>query len=314
MNHETIVYPSSGGRGRVSAKLFTPGEGVSPRAVLQISHGMCEHMGRYEEFAAWLCGQGFAVCGNDHLGHRNTALLNQEKLGYFGPRGSRKYLVEDLELLRRQVAGRYPGVPYFLLGHSMGSFIARLYAASLGRELTGLLISGTAGRNPAAGLGKALARTVAAARGPQYVSDLVYGLANGSFNKGFADPATPVDWLSRDPAVCARYCRDSFCTFKFTVSAYYELFDMVDRCNRPQWYASMPKDLPILIFSGGKDPVGANGDGPCEVYKGLLAAGAARTQLKLYPGGRHEMLNELNKDEVYGDILAWMEEVIAQRP
>ena len=307
MKQETLIYPSSGGTGRVSAQLFIPDQIPVPRGILQISHGMCEHMGRYEGFAAWLCSRGFAVCGNDHLGHRNTALLNREKLGYFGPRGSRRFLVGDLELLRRQVAGRYPGVPYFLLGHSMGSFIARLYAASYGRELKGLLISGTAGKNPAAAPGRALCRAIELAQGPQYVSKMIYRMSNGSFNRGLPSPSTPVDWLSRDPQVCAGYCRDSYCTFHFTVSAYYELMDMVDRCNRPQWYEAVPKALPIYIFSGDRDPVGNFGAGPKQVYKGLTAAGVRQVELKLYEGGRHEMLNEINREQVFRDVLSWME-------
>ena len=314
MNSETIIFPSSRGAGRVSASLFTPDPEAMPRAVVQISHGMCEHMGRYEDFAAWLCSRGFVVCGNDHLGHRNTVLLNGEKLGYFGPKGSARYLVEDLERLRLLVSQRYPGLPYFLLGHSMGSFIARLYAAGYGSALTGLILSGTAGHNPLTAAGRALAASISAVKGPQYVSGALYRMANGRFNKNFPDPRTPVDWLSRDPEVCAAYCRDRYCTFQFTSSAYYELFGMLDRCNRPEWYQSLPKTLPVLLISGDRDPVGNNGAGPLEVYRGLVGAGLEAVSVKLYPGGRHEMLHEINFQEAYGDLLAWMEKILELRP
>ncbi len=312
MNIETIVYPSSGGRGRVSAALYTPDEAAEPKAILQISHGMCEYIGRYETFAKWLCDRGFAVCGNDHLGHKNTALLGQDRLGYFGPRGSYQYLVEDLELLRIEVSKRYPGVPCFLLGHSMGSFIARLYAARYGQGLAGFIISGTAGKNPMAGMGKALAAIIEVLHGPQYESKLLFKMSNGGFNKSFDEPVTPVDWLTRDSDICKAYCRDTFCNFRFTVSAYYELFTMIDLCNRSSWYEDMPKNLPVFVMAGDKDPVGNNGEGPTEVAEGLRKAGLQQVQLKLYPQGRHEMLNETNKEEVYENILQWMEHVLTQ--
>lgn len=313
MNREVFTYPSSNGCWRVSALIYTPDEGTVARGVVQLSHGMCEYGARYEPLARYLCRQGLVCCVNDHLGHGSTALLNREKLGYFGQRGSRKYLVEDLELLRREVAERYPGVPYFLLGHSMGSFIARLYARRFGGGLDGLILSGTAGRNPAVDLGRALARGMEAAKGPRYISEKVYDLANGSFSRAFPDAKTPVDWLSKDPAVCAAYLRDPLCAFKFTVSAYYELFSMLRECSDPRWYAQMPKALPILLLSGEKDPVGNMGAGPREVYSGLLRAGCRDVELLLYPEGRHEMFNEVEQEQVRGDLLRWLEEVMSRQ-
>jgi len=313
VNKEVFAYPSSNGRWRVSAVIYTPDEGTVVRGVVQLSHGMCEYVGRYEPLARELCAAGIVFCGNDHLGHGSTALLNREKLGYFGPRGSRKFLVEDLELLRREVAGRYPGVPYFLLGHSMGSFLARLYARRFGGDLQGLVLSGTAGRNPAAGLGKALARGIEAAKGPRYLSQKVYELANGSFARAIPESRTPVDWLSKDPEVCAAYLRDPLCAFQFTVSAYYELFCMLEECNAGSWYGGMPKQLPVLLLSGDQDPVGAMGAGPREVYEGLLRAGCRDVELKLYPGGRHEMFNEVEKEEVREDLFRWLEAVMDRR-
>ncbi len=313
MNREVFIYPSSNGKWRVSALIFTPDEGTVVRGVVQLSHGMCEYAGRYEALARTLCDAGLVFCGGDHLGHGATALLNQEKLGYFGPRGSRKFLVEDLELLRREVAGRYLGVPYFLLGHSMGSFIARLFARRFGQQLDGLILSGTAGRNPAAPFGKALARGVELAKGPRYISEKVYDLANGSFAKAIPGAKTPVDWLSKDPAVCDAYLKDPLCAFKFTVSAYYELFSMLEECTSPQWYGSVPKGLPIYILSGDQDPVGAMGAGPKEVYENLTKAGCRNVELKLYPGGRHEMFNETQQEEVRQNLLQWLGKGMVQR-
>ena len=313
MNKEIYTYPSANGKWKVSALIFTPEEGTAVRGVVQLSHGMCEYTARYEPLAEELCRAGFVFCGGDHLGHGATALLNREKLGYFGPRGSRRNLVEDLELLRREMAGRYPGVPYLLLGHSMGSFIARLYARRFGGELDGLVLSGTAGSNPAAGFGKLLARSMETVKGPRYVSKKVYQMANGGFSRAIPDARTPVDWLSKDPKVCAEYLRDPLCAFQFTVSAYYELFSMLEECNAPGWYRGMPKELPIYLLSGGKDPVGAMGEGPREVYRRLIRAGCRKVELKLYPDGRHEMFNDLEKEAVKADLLHWLEAVIEDR-
>lgn len=309
MNKEVYIYPSANGRWRVSALIFTPDEGAAVRGVIQLSHGMCEYVGRYQPLAEVLCQAGFVFCGGDHLGHGATALLNREKLGYFGERGSRRFLVEDLELLRREMAGRYPGVPYFLLGHSMGSFIARLYARRFGEALDGLILSGTAGKNPAVGMGKLLARSLEAVKGPRYVSKKVYQMANGGFSRAVPDARTPVDWLSKDPTVCAAYLRDPLCAFQFTVSAYYELFSMLEECNSSGWYCGLPKELPIYLLSGEKDPVGAMGDGPREVYRRLLEAGCRQVELKLYPEGRHELFNDLEKEEARAGLLRWIDEV-----
>ena len=311
MNKEVFAYHSSDGNSRVSANIYTPDEGVVVRAVVQLSHGMCEYVSRYEAFARELCGKGIVFCGNDHLGHKNTARLNREKLGFFGAFGSRRFLMEDLELFRREMAQRYPGVPYFLMGHSMGSFIARLYAQRFGAQLDGLIISGTAGKNPAAPAGRAMARAICAAKGPRYVSKTLFQLANGAYGKAFPEDG-PVGWLSRDPQICAAYLRDPYCNFKFTASAYSELFAMVEECNSGKWYREMPRHLPVFLLSGDHDPVGEMGAGPKEVYEGLMKAGMCDVRLKLYPDGRHEMLNELNKQEVYADIEAWLDEMMRQ--
>ena len=313
MNREVYTYLSSNGKWRVSARIFTPDEGAVVRGVVQLSHGMCEYVDRYEELARALCDAGLVFCGNDHLGHGATALLNREKLGFFGPRGSRKYLVEDLELLRREMAGRYPGVPYFLLGPSMGSFIARLFAQRFGRTLSGLILSGTAGRNPAAPLGQALARGVELVKGPKHISHQVYQLANGSFSRAIPGAKTPVDWLSKEEGVCSAYLADPQCAFQFTVSAYYELFSMLEECNSSQWYATMPKSLPVYLLAGDQDPVGAMGAGPREVCAGLLRAGCREVELRLWPGGRHEMFNETEREEVRRELLAWLEKIMARR-
>lgn len=304
MKKSTFALDSSDGKSRLSAFLFEPLS--EPRAVVQISHGMCEYIMRYEHVAEFLCQQGFVVCGCDHLGHGSTAELNCSPLGYFGEKGSWNYLVEDQERMRLTIRERYPSLPYFLLGHSMGSFIARLYSARYGKNLTGLILSGTAGRNPAAGAGKLVIGMVKLFKGKLCHSPMLYQLTTGNYNKEFHD-GTPVDWLSRDGEVCQKYIRDPWCTYVFTAAGYGELVELVSRCNSREWYDKMPKELPILLYSGDHDPVGANGKGVREVYEGLQAEGIRDLSLILYPDGRHEMHNELNKDEVLANLLKFLE-------
>lgn len=304
MKKSTFTLASSDGKSQLSAFLFEPL--TPPRAVVQISHGMCEYIMRFEHVAEYLCEQGYVVCGCDHLGHGSTAELNHAPLGHFGEAGSWNYLVEDQERMRLAMRERYPELPYFLLGHSMGSFIARLYAVRYGDKLTALILSGTAGRNPAAGAGKLMVGAVKLFRGKMHHSPLLYGLTTGSYNKDFHD-GTAVDWLTRDGEVCQKYTRDPWCTYLFTAAGYGELLQLLCRCNSREWYAAMPKELPVLIYSGDRDPVGANGRGPQEVCDGLKAAGLREVQLILYPDGRHEMHNELNRDEVLANLNQFIE-------
>ncbi len=295
---------SSDNINKLSAFLYEPE--TEPRAVVQLCHGMCEYITRYEPLHRFLTEQGFAVVGLDHLGHGSTAELNEAPLGYFGKKGSWEFLVEDQEILRRSAAERFPGKPYFLLGHSMGSFISRLYAARYGQHLTALILSGTAGKNPMAGLGKAVVGAVQLFRGELHHSNLLFQLTTGGYNNSFSD-GTDVDWLTRDRGICRAYLQDPWCNFTFTAAGYRELLQLLTRCNSPEWYAAMPKNLPIFLYAGDHDPVGAFGKGVRQVYEGLREAGCEKVELTLYPEGRHEMHNELNKEEVFQNLLRFLE-------
>jgi alpha-beta hydrolase superfamily lysophospholipase len=194
----------------------------------------------------------------------------------------------------------------------MGSFLARLYAARFGARLDGLILSGTAGRNPAASGGRLLARAIARGKGPKYVSKTLYELSDGRYAKAFPEDGA-AGWLSRDPEARAAYLEDPYCTFPFTASAYGELFAMLEECNSGRWYGQMPKQLPVLLLSGDRDPVGEMGKGPLQVYDGLTAAGVLDVRRLIYPEGRHEMLHETNRQEVYGDILAWIQDILSRK-
>ena len=304
MKKSTFTLHSSDGKSTLSGFLFEP-EGEE-RAVVQLCHGMCEYIMRYEALARHLTDAGYVVCGIDHLGHGSTAEANGEMLGYFGEKGAWNNLVEDQELERRAISERYPGLPYFLLGHSMGSFVARLYAARYGSHLQALLLSGTAGKNPAVGAGKLLVSLITLLKGRKGTSKLLYQLTTGNYNKA-TEHNTPVDWICHDEQICRRYMEDPWCRFIFTNSGFGELMQLVDRCNRPEWFAAVPKDLPVWLYAGDEDAVGDCGRGVTEVYEGLKAQGLRDVTITLYPGARHEVHNEPIKATLFRDLVAYLE-------
>ena len=299
------TFLSSDGVTAVSCYFYEPLE-QEPAGIVQISHGMCEYLERYEDFADYLCGQGFAVCGNDHLGHGRTA-AREEDLGFFGESGGADFLVKDLEKMTVLAKQRHPGLPYFLFGHSMGSFIARMYLTQYAQELTGAVLCGTTGGNPMAGMGAFLAGRTASAKGPRHRSAALTKMAFGSYNKRFDSPKSANAWISRDAGVVGKYDQDPLCTFTFTAAAYHELFMLVRRVSAPEWAPAVPRDLPVLLIAGEDDPVGDYGAGVRRVAERLIEAELRDVSCRLYPGCRHEVLNELNRSEVYRDVCRWLQ-------
>jgi hypothetical protein len=299
------TFPSADGRHTAYATTWAP-EGGRVRAVIQITHGMMEHIGRYDRFARSLCGRGFLVCGGDHLGHGRTA-SEPGDLGYFAERDGVSCLVEDEERIRRKMQAQYPDKPYFLLGHSMGSFITRRYITLHGEGLAGYICCGTAGRNPLAGLGIFLAGLLCRIQGGRHIGRFLNKLAFQNYNKRIENPKTPLDWLSRDIEGYPDASGDPKCHFIFTNSGFRDLFRLLDSVSGRKWSGRVPKGLPIALFSGEMDPVGSYGRGVRQVYGWLKAAGVRDVTLKLYPGARHELHNELNRDEFTADLVGWME-------
>lgn len=299
-------FPSSDGIHSVAFYICAPPEGG--RAILQLSHGMCEYVRRYAHFADFLRRRGIIFCGHDHIGH-GESVGSSEELGRIPCRGGVEYLLTDLHTMTQTVKAKYPGLPVILLGHSMGSFIARLYVARYFSEICGFVMMGTGGPEPLVGLGKALAKFRIARQGENYRSRLLQKLAFGNYNRRYARPHGIFDWISKDPAVVEAYVNDPLCGFMFTAGAFYVLFDLLDRVSRPVWFRTYPKALPTLIASGGMDPVGKFGAGPRVVYRRLKARGVP-VSLKIYPADRHEILNETDKERVFADILAWIDEVL----
>ena len=296
---ERFTFPSVTGQ-PLDARLWLP-EGA-PVAVVQLVHGMAEHIDRYDRPARALCAAGFAVVGHTHLGHGPAAPVK----GYFGDHGWDN-LIADVHTLRGLTAERFPGVPYVILGHSMGSFITRCYLTEHGEGLAAAVISGTGHYAPAmVAVALGLSSIICAFGGEKKPSRLINAIGFASANHSFEPARTPHDWLSRDPAAVDAYEADTTCGFLFTGSGYRELFRGLRRLCDLQALRRMPKDLPVLFFSGERDPIGENGAGVRRVAQEFRDAGMTDVTVKLYPEGRHEMFNELNHEEAEGDLIAWL--------
>ena len=294
-----FTYPSSDGTHQVHAVLWLP-EG-EPKGVVQLVHGICEYALRYDPFARFLTDHGFAVAGNDHLGHGLTA-RGREEYGFFTQWWD---LVHDVRALQLQVKEQFPDLPYVLLGHSMGSFVARTFLIDYPGNLTGCILSGT-GQEPA--LTVAAGKLLTGLGDPHKVNKLFYSLSIGAYNKQFAPARTGADWICRDEKVVDAYLADPLCNFQTTAGMNHAMMTGLQYVANKKNLSKMDKTTPIYFFAGDKDPVGASGKGVEKVARWFREAGVKEVQIKLYPGGRHEMLNETNKEEVWQDTLTWLED------
>lgn len=299
---EQVSFLSADKTSKVKGWIYTPSD--APRGVIQISHGMCEYIGRYHRFMEDMANKGFVVCGHDHIGHGESSF--EEKYGFFGHKDGYKNLVKDLHSMTALVKQKYPTLPYFLFGHSMGSFITRLYLSKYAYELNGVIICGTGGPDPMAKLGIGVCQCVSSVKGPFYRSAALDNMAFGSFNKRFSPSRTSKDWLTRDNKIVDRYLQDSKCMFLFTASGYRDLSKLSVLANSQSWYQSLDKDLPMLLISGDMDPVGNYGKGVQKVFQRLQSTGIKDVSMILYPDARHELLNEINYDEVVQDVYSWI--------
>lgn len=306
---ENISFDSACPGQKTAGYFFVSPQLERPKALVQLCHGMCEHLGRYEDFAAFLVRHGYGVFGNDHLGHGRTSNLGGED-GFFAEKNGRYFVLKDLKTMNELGRERWPGQPVILLGHSMGSFFARWFAAEYPDALDALIISGTAGPNPAAGAGSLAADLMCLLQGAHGHSPLLQKLAFGNYLARVENPKTPHDWISRDRDVVRRYAADPKCTFTFTNSAMGELTRTLRQVSGQDWADRLRKAMPVLLLAGDADPVGGYGNGVRQVYAMLQKAGLTDLTLTLYPGGRHEMLNEINREQVYADVLAWCDRAL----
>lgn len=300
-----FTFPSADGVHSVHALLWEP-EGM-PKAVVQLVHGISEYIGRYAPFAEYLNTHGYAVVGHDHLGHGQTA-GDRGELGRLPQREGWTLMNRDVHTLRRWAGERFPGLPCFLLGHSMGSFQARTYLIDYPGSVDGCVLSGT-GQESAmlVAAGKGICALLRKLKGPDHVSGLVYNLSLGAYNNSFRPNRTPADWISRDEGVVDDYMADPLCRVTPTVGMFHAMMTGLTYIGKVDNVKRMDKGTPIALFSGDADPVGGMGKGVEKVYRLLKAGGCADVTMKLYPGARHEILNETNRMEVWEDIRAWLD-------
>lgn len=299
----TSTFKSRDGIHRISYHVwFHEGE---PRGVVQIAHGMSEYVMRFRPFAEFLTEHGYVVCGNDHLGHGDS-VDSEEELGYFAEKNGWETVVKDMHTLTLIMKRSYPDLPYFLFGHSMGSFLSRAYTTWFGRELDGAVFSGTAG--PLKG-GELLLLTIdgfKAKQGEKTRSKVINDIAFGKYNNKIPDKRTEFDWLTRDDSIVDAYIEDPKCGFVFTLNGFENLIKVLWFVSQEKWFSTVRKDLPILLVAGDADPVGEYGEGVKKVFNKLISYSAS-ARIRLYEGARHELTNELNKDEVFADILEFLE-------
>lgn len=281
-----------------------------PRAVLQLVHGMSEFILRYDEFARFLNGHGIAVVGCDNASHGQSRRA-EDPWGYFGATGGWDNLLADVHSVRGVAAAAYPGLPLFLMGHSMGSFLARSYAARHGEGIRAFVFMGTAGPNPALPFAKRLAAREIRKTGGKTPCLMLDKLVAGAYNTAFKPNRTDFDWLSRDEERVDAYIANEACGFPFTAAGYRDLFEGLEEISSKDWAPKVPK-APILLLSGAKDPVGGKDARGVKVVADRLSKSGHGVELQLYAHARHELLNEINRDEVMADILDFLERALEE--
>lgn len=296
-------FNSSNGENLIRTLIWEDDE-LTPIGIVQLTHGMAEHIARYDDFARFLASNGFVVCGNDHLGH-GKSITERSQIGYMGEQNGDKRLVDDMHILTKIMKKRNPDIPYFLFGHSMGSFCARVYGSHFGYELDGMILCGTGSLpeiiNAATDVIDMLIEKYGTQRRVNKMGELM--------NKGFAmmgdDKENPLSWLSVNPENRLAYSNDELCGFTYTLAGYRDIYNLMREACDSAWAERLPENLPVMVISGAKDPVGMNGKGVLAVADQLVMAGNEPTTI-LYPTMRHEILNEEDNDVVYNDVLKFL--------
>jgi len=293
-------------RKKIHILKWVPDSGKS-RGVVQIIHGLAEHAERYNHIARFLNENGFTVYAHDHRGHGKT---DPNSLGYIDSADGFHTMVKNIEDVRSAIADENPGLPMVLFGHSMGSFLLQRYMQLYDHTPAGLIYSGSNGNPPASiTAGMLLSRLLIKLRGKGAKSPLLHNMTFGAFNKKFKNPRTDMDWLSRDPDMVDLYIDDPYCRFVCSTSFFYHFFRGLKTLHAHRPFADHDLTVPILVVSGDSDPVSDMGKGIRNLEKRLKKSGTENVTVKLYKNGRHEMLNETNRDEVMDDILQWLDSI-----
>lgn len=301
-------FPSATGECEIYANCYTP-DSDEVKAVLVIHHGMAEHQGRYEDFIKFLTAEGYAVYMHDMANHGKSN-QNSELTGYFGKSNGYQMLVKDFKTNLDKAISENPDKKIIVMGHSMGSFICRCLTAWYpDAGFSGAIYMGSGGANPIAGIGEKLSALTAKLTGYTKKVALLDKMTFGAYNNKF-EKRTGFDWLTRDNEIVDKYIADEYCGFLFSAQGMNDLVNLNIAANSDDWYSRVPKELPILVTSGDMDPVGEYGNGVTQYADKLKETGHTNVTLKLYKDCRHEILNELNKAEVYTDIANWIESII----
>lgn len=310
MSRSEFYYNSSDGKTKIHVIKWSPDNEI--KAVLQISHGMLEHIERYDDFARNMAEHGILTVGNDHIGHGNS-IISEECRGYFDENDGNNVLIEDMYTLMNIMKEENPDMPYFILGHSMGSFLTRQFITMYGNEINGAIISGT-GQQPLGLIkfGVFVTKFIASFKGWNYRSKFVDYLALGGNNNKFKPARTKFDWLTRDEDIVDNYISDSRINIIFTLNGFYNMFRSIMLMNEQEKLEDIPKDLPMLFISGERDPVGNFGKDVSKAFNIYKNLGMENISMKLYSGDRHEILNELDREQVYDDILIWMGDLLME--
>ena len=309
MRKEEFYFPSRDNQTQIHAVSWIP-ESEKPCCIVQIVHGMAEYVERYEEFAHFMVSRNVLVTGEDHLGH-GKSIREDKNPGYFCEQDPATVVVRDVHRLKKLTQAKYPGVPYIIFGHSMGSFITRNYLCRYGSGIQGAVICGT-GMQPGAliAVSKLIAQAQKLLQGDNHISHFINKCAFGSYNKRIENPRTSKDWLTKEEEIVDKYLKDSLCGFTFTVNGFRTMFELISGSCKAQNLKKIPKDLPVYIISGTEDPVGDYGRGVQAAYDSMEEVGMTNLSMKLYEGDRHELLNETDRDVVMEDIWNWLKNVI----
>lgn len=301
-------YESKGG-GRIHGCRWTPEGPV--KAVLQIVHGIADYAQRYSGFANYLNEQGILVVAEDHMGH-GKSIGEQCPQGFFN--GGWQTAVDDTYRLMKDTMAEFPRLPYILFGHSMGSFMARTILAKYPDSgITAAVICGTCWQpSPAVAAGKAACVLLCRTKGEKTPSKFLQSLAFGSYNKKVEHPRTPFDWISRDSKVVDAFVADPLCGFVPTAGLMRDMMEGVTYIQKDENLAKMKKDLPVFFIAGGDDPVGRYGVGVRMAAEAFRKAGMEQVDLRIYPLCRHELLNEINKEDIYRDVVQWIDAVLVK--
>lgn len=309
MNYKktTGTFLSSNGMNSIAYYVYEPIGEI--KGMMQISHGMCEYIERYEPHIDHFTKEGYLVFGNDHLGHKGSVSAKAD-LGYMGSKGGWKHMVDDVHTLSMMMKEAHPDLKLCLFGHSMGSFIARAVLGKYGSDYDRAIICGTGGTNKMAGMGLKMIHVVRKLQGERTRSKFLTNTSFGSYNNKYENVRTPYDWLTRDEKVVDAYMVDEYCMFTFTAAAYEDLISVLRHVSTDAWYDSIPKSLPLLVISGDMDPVGGWGEGVKEVDQRLRQRSLNDYTMILYPGMRHEILNEVGREKVYEDIVSFLNKMV----